>query len=60
MTRLRSAVAVARGSALDVMAIAGLLLVAFGAAQLPAPWGAVFGPVVLGTGLLATVRFGSS
>ena len=56
MTRVRDAL---RASSLDLLAIAGLVLVAFGASQLPAPWGAVFGPVVLGAGILAVVRFGS-
>jgi hypothetical protein len=59
MTALRRAAAIAGRSVLDVLAIVGLLLVAYGAGQAPAPWGAVLAPVILGLGLLATVRFGS-
>lgn len=56
MTRLRAALG---RYALDVLAIAGWILVAAGAARVPGGWGDVLGPVVLGLGLLATVRFGS-
>jgi len=45
--------------ALDAMAIAGWLLVAYGAGQAPAPWGTVLAPVVLGLGLLVTVGLGA-
>jgi hypothetical protein len=43
----------------DALAIAGLGLVAFGLAQAPAPWGMILGPIALGLGLIAAVRFGS-
>jgi hypothetical protein len=56
MTRLRALVAM---YALDTLAVAAWGLVSFGAAQVPGGWGAVLGPVVLGLGLLATVRFGA-
>lgn len=56
MKRLR---ALADRVALDVLALAGLGLVSYGAWQVPGGWGAVLGPVILGLGLLAAVRFGT-
>lgn len=56
MTRLRRALA---GLMLDVVALAGLVLVAYGFAQMPAPWGPILAPIVLGLGLLAAVRLGA-
>lgn len=42
----------------DALVVAGAALVADGAWHVPAPWGDVLGPVVLGAGLIAAVRFG--
>jgi hypothetical protein len=41
--------------ALDALVIVGFLLVAYGLAQYSAP----LGPIVLGAGLIATVRLGA-
>jgi len=43
----------------DALVIAGLATIAYGAWQVPGGWGAVLGPIALGLGLMATVRFGS-
>lgn len=45
--------------ALDALTIAGLALVSYGAWHAPAPWGDVAGPIILGLGLIATVRLGA-
>jgi hypothetical protein len=55
MIRVRALV---KDVAADALALGGLLLVAYGFGQWPG-WGTVLGPVVLGLGLLATVRFGT-
>lgn len=44
---------------LDALALAGLGLLSHGAWQIPGGWGEVAGPIVLGLGLLATVRYGT-
>lgn len=63
MTRLRgaarSATTAVRRATPDLLSIAGIASLAYGAAQAPSPWGAVLGPLVLGAGLLAAVRWGS-
>lgn len=51
--------ALLRAYALDGLALAGLVFLSYGAWQVPGGWGNVVGPVVLGLGLLATVRFGT-
>lgn len=56
LNRLRK---VATEYALDLLTIAGLGLVAYGAWHMPGGWGEVAGPVILGIGLIATVRLGS-
>lgn len=63
MTRLRraarAAAAAVRRATPDLLSIAGIAALAYGAAQTPAPWGAVLGPLVLGVGFLAAVRYGA-
>lgn len=63
MTGLRAVLArldrVRQATTNDALALGGLILVAFGLGQAPAPWGAVLGPVALGLGLIATVRLGA-
>lgn len=63
MTRLRRAALAAttavRRATPDLLSVAGIATLAYGAAQAPSPWGVVLGPVVLGLGLLAAVRYGS-
>lgn len=54
MTAVRRAAAWARLYVLDAAAVAGVVLVAIGLGQYSAP----LLPIVLGLGLLATVRFG--
>lgn len=56
MSRLRALLA---KYVLDAVVVAGYGLIAYGAGQIPEPWGAVLGPVVLGLGLVATVRLGA-
>lgn len=56
MKRLRELI---NAVALDALALGGLACVAYGASQVPGGWGAVLGPVVLGLGLLAAVRYGA-
>lgn len=53
-------VAQLRAWRLDALVVAGAALVADGAWHVPAPWGDVLGPVVLGAGLIAAVRFGKA
>lgn len=58
MKRLR---ALLRGATLlDVAVVAGVICIAHGFSQVPAPWGSVLAPIVLGLGLIGTVRFGAS
>lgn len=45
--------------ALDLLAIGGLLFIAYGLGQAPEPWGAMFGPVAFGLGLVGAVRLGA-
>lgn len=63
MTRLRRAALAAttavRRATPDLLSIAGVATLAYGAAQTPSPWGAVLGPLVLGIGFLAAVRYGT-
>jgi len=56
LNRLRT---LATEYALDLLTIAGLALVAYGAWHMPGGWGEVAGPAILGLGLIATVRLGS-
>jgi hypothetical protein len=58
--RLARARAAANGATLDVLALAGLVLIAFGAWHVPGGWGDVLGPIVLGCELILTVRLGSA
>lgn len=55
MTALRRVTSVARRYILDAIALAGLGLLAYGLGQYSSP----LLPIVLGLGLLASVRFGS-
>jgi len=59
MRIIRRALSAARNNALDGLAVAGLALIAFGLGQAPEPWGGVLGPVALGIGLVAAVRYGT-
>lgn len=47
-----------QSAAPDLLVLAGLILVAFGASQLPI-LGPAFGPMVLGLGLILAVRYGA-
>ena len=44
---------------LDILAVTGLGLVAYGLGQAPAPWGAMLAPLVLGLGLIGAARYGA-
>jgi len=59
MSIIRRALSAARDNALDGLAAAGLLLIAYGFGQAPAPWGGILGPVALGLGLVGAVRYGA-
>lgn len=57
MNRLRSGL---RSIAEDVPVLTSVGLVTYGSSNLPAPWGAVVAPIVLGVGLFLAWRYGSA